>query len=396
MDISANNKLNQYNDDDLLSAALFIIQKHGLAGLTIRPLAKLLDTNVAMLARKLGSKSEILNTIIRIAAAKEAESLILWRKRLENSPKLCPEELTSICDDIIRNRSSNSRLISHLKCELIQASAFKPELREATKEWLTNDRDFFYFIAQKAELNFQFDYGLLMESYLVDEISYSLTMENYDCYRMIRSISLRRFWQGLFKHKKSENPLFNAFIAELGEGISYINQLDEKARKVGNVIIDIIMEKGLAAITHREVSSRTGIAHTSLAYHYPTQDSLVELGVNMIIDKIRNRYKKAENSGKFEHKHSWIAFANYSMAVTAASRQSLVPIIRDMRRRRGENLQKMLISNYPTELSFDLPAVQFLSCCLMGLSTLNYSKLHEEISPENLMYQLTGCKNSLW
>jgi hypothetical protein len=111
--------------------------------------------------------------------------------------------------------------------------------------------------------------------------------------------------------------------------------------------------------------------HSSVAYHYPMQDDLVELGMNAIVEMVRSESLAAMDSKELPIVAGQLAYASFAIALAAARRPNLRPIAREMRRRRGENLMPWLQQNSPVGARVEVADVQAMSSVLIGAILLS-------------------------
>jgi len=369
----------------LLDAALAIVAEHGVGGLTLRPLAKRLGYPVATFARQIGAKDDLLCRLITLAAHADEEMVEPWLRLVESFESLPTDALIDITEEVLRLRAGSraARLRTHFRCELVQAAAFNPRLRPALLQWIEVDRIFWRALCDRATQIASFDMIAALEGFAIEDGAKALILDDFESYRWMRREGIRRLWRGLFDGEPTTAcALFERALSvqPSPNGVPYWTARppeSERDRTFGAIIAEIILEGGTDAITHREVARRAGTPHSSLAYHYPLQDELVELGMNTIVEMIREGSAAAMDGKELPIVAGQLAYASFAISLAAAHRPSLRPIAREMRRRRGDNLLPWLLLNAADKSRIDMANVQAMSCALIGSLVLSRAALRD-------------------
>lgn len=363
---------------DLLDAALAIMAEDGLGGLTLRPLAKRLGYPIATFARQVGSKDELLDQLAALAAQADEEDLGPWVRLVESFKTLPRHALIEITEEVLRMRCGSGRARSHFKCELIQAAATNPRLEPAVTQWIAVDRRLWQAMAERAEDQpASFDMVAALEAFAIDDAARALIIDEFDSYRWMRREGIRRLWHGLFTGRTSQpSVLYERAVSDQPSpnGIPFWTAKTLTTRRdqnFGAIIASIILDGGTDAVTHREVARRADMPHSSVAYHYPMQDDLVELGMNAIVEIVRSESLAAMNSKELPLVAGKLAYASFAIALAAARRPNLRPIARELRRRRGENLMPWLQQNAPGDVPVQVADVQAMASILIGAILLS-------------------------
>ncbi|MBO9581044.1 MAG: TetR family transcriptional regulator [Sphingobium sp.] len=371
-------------DADLLAAALAIMAEEGLGGLTLRPLARRLGYPIATFARQVGSKDELLDHLIALAARADRDDLEPWLQLVQSMETLPLEAVIEITEEVLRMRCGAGRSRSHFKCEVVQAAATNPRLRPAIAEWIAVDRQLWQSMADRAEEKPQtLDMVAALEAFAVDDAARALIIDEFDAYRWMRREGIRRLWHGLFTGKPSvPSVLYMRALSDQPSpnGVPFWSAktlTTTRDQNFGAIIADLILDIGTDSVTHREVARRAGMPHSSVAYHYPMQDDLVELGMNAIVEMVRSESLAAMNSKELPLIAGQLAYASFAIALAAARRPNLRPIAREMRRRRGENLMPWLQQNAPADLPVEVADVQAMSSVLVGAILLSRAGVND-------------------
>lgn len=358
--------------------------EEGFGGLTLRPLAKRLGYPIATFARQVGSKDELLDHLIALAACADQEDLKPWLRLVESFEKLPLEAAIEITEEVLRMRCGTGRPRSHFKCEVIQAAATNPRLRRAITEWIAVDRQLWQSLVHRAEeIPEALDMVAALEAFAVDDAARALIIDEFDAYRWMRREGIRRLWHGLFTGKPSvPSVLYMRALSDQqspnGNPFWSAKTLTTmRDQNFGAIIANLILDTGTDSVTHREVARRAGMPHSSVAYHYPMQDDLVELGMNAIVEMVRSESLAAMNSKELPLVAGQLAYASFAIALAAVRRPNLRPIAREMRRRRGENLMPWLQQNAPADVPVEVADVQAMSSVLVGAILLSRAGVND-------------------
>lgn len=365
-------------DGDLLAAALAIMAEEGFGGLTLRPLAKRLGYPIATFARQVGSKDELLDHLIGLAGRADQEDLEPWLRLVESFDTLPRDALIEITEEVLRMRCGSGRPRSHFKCEVIQAAATNPRLRPAIAEWIAVDRQLWQAMVERAEETpEEFDMVAALEAFAVDDAARALIIDEFDAYRWMRREGIRRLWHGIFTGRAATpSVLYERALSDQPSpnGVPFWSAktlTNMRDQNFGAIIASLILDTGTDSVTHREVARRADMPHSSVAYHYPMQDDLVELGMNAIVEMVRSESLAAMNSKELPLVAGQLAYASFAIALAAARRPNLRPIAREMRRRRGENLMPWLQQNAPVDVPVEVADVQAMASVLVGAILLS-------------------------
>lgn len=360
---------------EILEHALNLIAENGLEALTLRPLAQSLGVSVSSLTHRFGSKEALLAQLIDAARASEAETLSQWRERLSGVGMFSPDALAESLDLILCDLATTHARRSLFYCELVQISGPQPGLWPLIIPWVDDRLAFWSALASRLSPQPAYALGSMLHAYITDELAHALALEPLADYRRLRRLGLKRLCGGLHPvgGSNGDQVLADFCIAALGDIPGDIavdhNARPPKgmaARLVGH-ISDLIVDEGAGAVTHRAVAARAGVASSTLAYHFRTQDDLIRAGLEDIIRRMTSDLRGliAGDAGPIPNPYSAveIARATFAIALWATRRPSMLACAADMRRLRGINLHKILVRHLP---SLDPLAAQAMSVTGIG------------------------------
>jgi len=359
----------------VLRAALALVEAGGLRGLSLRPLAERMGTTVSALSHRFGLKDELLTAVID--AAREADGALLdgWLKRIEALAPVDGALLAELADLVLDEMAGPYAALNRFYCELMQGAPTRPEIVVPFAAWRARRLAFWRAAAmtrQHSELGA--DLGDILHAFSADEVAHGLAIGDLSAYRWLRRLGLRRLC-GAVVPAPGANDLaqFAVCHAALGalmdgpDGYQPAPLTDWQARVAGHISTLIIAE-GADAVTHRAIAARAGVASSTLAYHFPRQEDLLQAGLEAIIARLHGRVYRPEGVDLDAEDLSSVEIARATFAVSLAVGRApgLKACAADMRRRRGENYMIILNRQAPGEPVFDLLSGQALSITGIG------------------------------
>lgn len=360
----------------MVDAACRIVERDGLAGLTLRPLADELGVSVSVLTNRYGSRDGVVSAVC--AAARERDALLLdeWRALLAQvglpTPSLAAELSEALLDDL----GTRGRPLSLLFLELLHASGGDDTLRAAFLPWARERGALWDSLATDV---LPPALRAWWNGYMLAELAYGLVLNPLPAYRMLRRLCLRRLFAGGTAAAQPEDArLFEPVVERLrgGDGgrIATYRADDAVAARVARACGIRLAAEGVGALTHRAVALDVGIPHTTLSYRFPTQHDLVLAGLEHIVAHVlaavdagsladTERLRTQDDGRKLD-----LARASLAVAIAAVRMPELIPHTAHMRSRRGSNLAKVLRKYLPDATGIDPLCVQVVSMGLTGLT----------------------------
>lgn len=285
--------------------------------------------------------------VIDGARVREAVALLPWRRRADNGAVLPGHVIADIVESILEELASVHRLTSLLHCELVQAAGRAPELRSALGVWQADRLALLRDLTRHWENPQSEELATALQALVTDELAFSLALGEQVAYRWLRRLCVRRLVEDMARPPAPwALGAFETFYAELGDGASSpsglryeVRALAGDQRAMAACAGAIVLESGAEAVTHRAVAQRAGLAYSTLAYHFPRQHDLLMAGLEAIIVDAQARTDGAggQAAGGLD-----IAVSTFAIAVASIRHVNLRPFAADMRRRRGENLFRLV------------------------------------------------------
>ncbi len=354
----------------VLRAALKLVAAEGLKGLSLRPLAELLDTTAPALIRRFGSKDELVAALIDIAIAEDGAFLDGWLARIRALDVRNGATMVEVADAVLSDLAGPEAARTRFYCELLQAAASRPEIAVPVAAWSTRRRAFWTAAAEGLDLA---EAGDILHGFSIGEAAYGLVLEDVAAYRWLRRLNLRRLCQGLIPPREEaaremrEYAVFRAALDDLFGDRAATPPMTEWQAKAAGHISQLIIAEGADAVTHRAIAARAGLANSTLAYHFPKQEDLLRAGLDDIVARVRRATGNTASDAPPDFNLTAVQSgrATFALALAAAHMPSLKAVAADLRRQRGENSVHYYERQYG-ERVFDVLACQALSLTAMG------------------------------
>ncbi|MDE2369057.1 MAG: TetR family transcriptional regulator [Burkholderiales bacterium] len=373
---------------EFLAAACAIVERDGLAGLALRPLAQALDVSVTVLTNRYGARLDVIAAIGRAACAEEQRLFAPWRRRIAALGTLTPQTAADLAEALLDQLAGRERAFSLLFVEMVQACAWDESLRPLFRPWFDARGAFWDAFGARCGMPRELLASGLLNGYFVDELAFAIALGEGPAYRLLRRIGLRRLFAGLRADvgPSDDAALFALLVDDLEypsdalavmHGAALAPDWRGEAARASAVLI---ATRGVGAVTHRAIAAAAGVPHTTLAYRFPMQQDLVIAGLEHIISNTlqsvaRGDYKPLGTMEPTDDERGYgVGPATFAVAIAAARMPALVPCAADMRRRRGINLHRILEQRGQTAFGIDALAAQVIAIGAIGAT--NAAALH--------------------
>jgi AcrR family transcriptional regulator len=361
----------------VLHAAMTLVAAQGLKGLSLRPLAQQLETNVSALTNRFGPKDALVTRLVEAACEEDGAFLDTWLDRIRALEVRDGALMADIADAIFGDMAGPEALRTQFYCELLQGAVSRPEIAAALAPWQERRLDFWRAATATLEVP---ELAVTLHAASVTEGAHGLTLGALGPYRWIRRLALDRLCCG-FKPAADASDFrqFTVFHAAMGDlfearGRYQVPEMSELQARVARHVSAAILAEGADIITHREIAARVGLANSTLAYHFPLQEDLLTAGLNDIIARVHRVFDDLPPGiarPDFELTATEIARGAFALALAATRMPRLRPLVADIRRRRGENYLARLNDEWGGASPFDLLAAHALSIAGTGQRVLD-------------------------
>lgn len=379
---------------EFLEPAFDLVAQAGIGALSLRPLAAAAGTTVSVLTYRFGRKEHLLEQLVDMAHEQEQAFLDGWRRRIEPLADLRGRDVADIADGLFDELAGAQARRSLFFSELVQAGAWDAGLRPALARWLETRLDFWRLLCSRLSAAPPVDLADLLHGYAIDETAFGLALNGLPAYRWLRRLNLRRLCAPA-DDQAAEQQLFRVFLDELAELPDSV-AIDRGARAQGGRkgemvrhIAALIVEQGAEAVTHRAVSKAAGVGVSTLSHHFRRQEDLLRAGLEEIIRQMWAQIERPpgmpDPAGEPAARPAPIWRATFAIALAATRNPDLVPSAAAMRRRRGENADRVL-ARIGLNRRYDRLAAQAISIIYMGQMML--ADRQESRDAEGDLYRL--------
>jgi len=356
-----------------LDAALAVVGEGGLAALTLRPLAARVGVSVPTLVHYLGSKDQLLNSLILRARMQDTAFQSDWLKRTRLLDKEDWRSRAGLGEASHRSWILRGRSRAVLFCALLQARSQSPAIIEALAGW-SDDWEAFWIGMSGSPAR-----GRALAAYFVDETFFSLGLLENEPYCLLRQLCMKQLFAGLSEgamERRGELPLFDGLRAELAPEHTPLDQSSAaftgKRSNIAECAVDLIAEEGVESISHRSVAAAAGVPPSTVVYHFGSREDLLVAVLEAVILQVRS-WRVSVEPGDRDSPGALRVTRPLVRATTAIAFESywrprLAPHAADMRRRRGKSVTAGGIPRLDLVLRdrLDPLAAQVYSVCEFG------------------------------
>jgi AcrR family transcriptional regulator len=361
----------------IVDAAIDIIVRNGLGGLTLRPLASSLGVSVAVISARIGAKDRLIDHVVDLAAHRDRDFFARWTKL---AARVAPEDgvaRAAMADLAFREWASAGRQQAIVLVELVHHHALQGAPSPALDLWLERAGDFWstmiFGVAGLADLAL---------GYILDEAGFALGAGDDPAYAVLRTLCLQRFAAGVVGGEIGHGAEIERLIALLQpDGPPATVADDPKRRRIADAAAGVIVSQGMAAATHRSVAQAAGVPASTVVYHFGGRAALLVAGLHAVITRFHGARDRARAQGTVADQDVEardLVKATSMIALASLREASLRPYALDMRRRRGENIRAADLAPLGFGAraipGFDRAAAQVISVALFGMRMVAMSR----------------------
>lgn len=357
-----------FDSDRIVDAALDLVCRQGLAGLTLRPLAVHAGLSVAVISARLGTKDQIVEQVIDRAAQHDRAFFDRWLALSPHVGSADSAARAALTDLAFREWIVSRRPEVIFLIELIHDRALQPTASPALDRWLESAGAFWSTLVFGCA-----DHADLALGYVIDEASFALGAGDDPLYSLLRVLCLKRFADGLFADAGASGSAIPLLVTALESSERQVAVVDDpKRRRIADGAAEIIVSRGIEAVTHRSVATAAGVPASTVVYHFGARPALVVAGLNAVIarfhdmlDEAPAAYAAAEEDAETRN----VTKATAMIALASVREPSLLPHAIEMRRRRGDRIQTDDLAGlgFRTVAGFDRAAAQVVALAVYGM-----------------------------
>lgn len=381
--------------DAIVDAAIDIIVRSGFAGLTLRPLASSLKVSVAAISARMGTKDELIDRIVDIAAQRDQLFFGQWSAL---AARIMPDDSTvraALADLAFRDWMTSGRQQAIFLIELVHHHALQQAPSRILDQWLARAGTFWSTLVFGSPTLTDLALG-----YVLDEAGFALGADEDPAYASLRVLCLQRFADGLRPRGCASGSAIERLIALLGPDQFPIAATDDQKRqRIADSAAQIIVSQGMDAATHRSVALAAGVPASTVVYHFGGRAALVVAGLHAVIARFhgtRDRARADRTAPGDDAEARDLVKATSMIALASVREPSLRPYALDMRRRRGENIRAADLTSLGlaarSDAAFDRATAQVISIALFGMRMVAMSRN----LPEDACYRSAFAALDTW
>ncbi len=382
------------DSDRIVDAALDIVLRSGLAGLTLRPLAAQAGLSVAVISARMGTKEQLIERATDLVARRDAQFGDRWRDLAAQVVSSDAASRAALADLAFRDWVGAHRRNIIFLIELVHDRVLQDSASAALDRWL----------AQAGALwsSLLFDtpaLGDLALGYMLDEASFALGTGDDPAYALLRTLCLQRFANGLARTGAAGAEIERLIAALAPADLPIVRDDDPKRRRIADSAAHIIVSQGIEATTHRSVALAADVPASTVVYHFGGRDALVVAGLHAVIAHFHGTRDRARAQHRLpvgDAETRDLVKATSMIALASVRETSLRRYAIDMRRRRGENIRTADLAAFgfgpAAAAGFDRAAAQIVSIALFGMRMVAMARKR----PEGAQYRAAFAAYDAW
>lgn len=348
----------------IVDAARRVVAANGMAGMSLRTVAEEANTSVGSISYRIGDRAALVASMLDREIELMAEARVQWRERVGRHDPLAEGILPDLVSEWLDQGAGARRISAIVTCELALLASRDPQalpriaslLEEAEAIW----RDLLPASPQGATL------ARLISRYCLDEQVFSIVLATETDYRLLRLSTIR----GLLRSSEADPSATRWHMALVDRlGVPAAAAYDETAlaphgpkAAIADRIADIIVEKGVAGLSHRSVAQALTAPTSTVAHHFPAQRDILLAGVEALYRRLRSQIQADGarlNSGD-------IIRLTHECALAALADPAFRAFAIDMRRRRAENVHALYAQWLGIQEDADRARVQAMVMASIG------------------------------
>jgi AcrR family transcriptional regulator len=381
--------------DVIVDAAIHIIVHSGFAGLTLRPLASSLKVSVAAISARMGTKEELIDRIVDIAAQRDQLFFDQWSAL---GAQIMPDDSTvraALADLAFRDWMTAGRQQAIFLIELVHHHALQQAPSRILDQWLARAGAFWSDLVFGSPTLADLALG-----YVLDEAGFALSANDEPAYAALRVLCLQRLADGIRPRGGVGCTAIERLIALLEpDDLPIAMPDDPKRQRIADSAARIIVSRGMDAVTHRSVALAAEVPASTVVYHFGGRSALVVAGLHAVIARFhgtRDRARADRTTPGDDAEARDLVKATSMIALASVREPSLRPYALDMRRRRGENIRTTdlvtLGFGSRADAGFDRATAQVMSIALFGMRMIAMSRN----LPEDTCYRSAFAALDAW
>ncbi|MFZ5747192.1 MAG: TetR/AcrR family transcriptional regulator [Pseudomonadota bacterium] len=369
------------------------IAADGIRGLSLRAVAQSAGVSLGTLSYRVGDKAALIAGLIEHELAERQAVHARWLERVARLDTVSPEVLAELILAYLDEAAFARRDAAMAGCELLLEAGRDPDSYPGVEAIWDAEQHFWAAMLDGRHPGGR-ALGVAIASYCLDELPFCLAIGTAPDYRLLRAATTSRIAAGLSGGASGVAIHFDGFVEELSIAAQRATipvDLPHGSRKaeLAGCIGDLIVEQGIAAITHRLVAGRAGIPNSSVAHHFRTRDDLLRAGMAALIQSMRTNFKTdGQLADPAPTEGMALLRTTHALTLEAARDPDLVPFAVDIRRRRGESVRTIVAERIGGAEGLDGAAAQAAAMALAGTGIASRSRSGEDAGHMARMFDI--------
>lgn len=324
--------------ESVVDAARNVIAVRGITGMSLRTVAEEAGTSVGSISYRIGDRAALIAAVLDREIQLMVEARAQWRERLGDLDPLEGGMLPDLVCEWLDQGAHGRRTSAIVTCELALMASREPQSLPAIATLLEQTEGLWHDLlagsAQGERL------ARLIARYCLDEQVFSIVLADETDYRLLRHSTVRGMLRGRTTPADPSATQWHMALVErlaVPAAAAYDEASPVPQGTKGTIaehIADIIVSKGVGALSHRVVAQAVGVATSSVAHHFPAQRDILFAGVEAVYRRLRSQIDATgARLGNGD-----IIRLTHECALAALSDPAFRPFAIDMRRRRAENV----------------------------------------------------------
>ena len=354
----------------ILHAARTRIVARGMAGLSLRAIVQDAESSLGSLHYRIGDKGALIGMLAAEEADERRRMAATWGPRAAAVDLSVPDTLAALIAAWLDEAATLRRDHAVAGCELMLEATIDLATRTGMDDMLGAEDDFWIGLLRPAVGEDATLFGRAIAGYCRDELPFTLVASGHPDYRLLRAATIARLAARFRAPASGIASHFEALVDRCGtprDTAVLPVDLPEGSRKaeMAGYAAALIAERGIAALSHRTVAARAGVANSNVAHYFRTHDDLLRAGMGALILGMRSELTQGIAQQRAAPGDALLR-ATHSVALTALRDARLIPFALDMRRRRGENVRAEIAAGVGGAAGLDAAATQAAVVTLVG------------------------------
>ncbi len=354
----------------ILHAARTRIVAYGMAGLSLRAVVQDTESSLGSLHYRIGDKGALIGMLVAEETGERHRMAQSWAPRAASLDLAVPETLAALIAAWLDEAATLRRDHAVAGCELMLEATIDLATRAGMGNMLGAEDDFWTGLLRRSFGEDAALFGRAIAGYCRDELPFTLAASGHPDYRLLRTATITRLAARFRGPASGIAAHFEALVDRCGaprDTAVLPVDLPQGSRKaeLAGFAAALIAERGIAALSHRTVAARAGIANSNVAHYFRTHDDLLRGGMGALILGMRSELTPGAPQQRAARGDALLR-ATHSVALTALRDARLIPFALDMRRRRAENVRAEIGAAIGGTAGLDDAATQAVVVTLVG------------------------------